>query len=60
VSDLERQIRRWQPQLWLHGHTHDSFDYRVGATRVVANPRGYAPGGQIENASFDPDLVIEL
>jgi hypothetical protein len=27
--------------LWVHGHVHDSFDYRVGRARVVANPRGY-------------------
>ena len=30
ISDLEDRIRAWQPQLWLHGHTHDSFDYRIG------------------------------
>lgn len=28
--------------LWTHGHTHDPFDYLVGETRVVCNPRGYA------------------
>jgi Icc-related predicted phosphoesterase len=60
VSDLEAQIQRWQPELWLHGHVHDSFDYRLGKTRVVANPRGYAPGGVVENKTFDPALVIEL
>jgi Icc-related predicted phosphoesterase len=60
VSDLEERIRRWQPELWLHGHVHDSFDYRVGNTRVVANPRGYARGGNVENKVFDPGLVIEL
>ena len=60
ISDLEAQIRRWQPRLWLHGHTHDSFDYRIGATRVVANPRGYAPKGEVENRFFDPMLVIEV
>ena len=27
-------------QLWIHGHTHDSFDYVVNGTRVVCNPRG--------------------
>ena len=26
VSDLEAQIQRWQPDLWLHGHVHDSCD----------------------------------
>ena len=60
VSDLELQIRRWQPRLWLHGHVHDSFDYRIGATRVVTNPRGYAPGGQLENPAFDPLRIIEI
>lgn len=60
VSDLENRILRWQPELWLHGHTHDSFDYAIGRTRVVANPRGYAPGGVVENSKFNPSLVIEL
>jgi Icc-related predicted phosphoesterase len=60
VSDLEERIARWQPQLWLHGHTHDSFDYRIGNTRVVANPRGYARGGVIENRAFEPGLLIEV
>jgi Icc-related predicted phosphoesterase len=60
ISDLEAQIRRWQPQLWLHGHCHDSFDYRIGNTRVLCNPRGYAKNGKLENSSFDPTLVIDL
>ena len=60
VSDLAARIERWQPRLWLHGHTHDSFDYRIGATRVVCNPRGYAPDGIAENAHFDPTLVLDL
>ena len=60
VSDLESQIRRWQPALWLHGHVHDSVDYRIGNTRVVANPRGYAPKGVVENQSFDPTLTIDV
>jgi hypothetical protein len=30
-----------QIRLWTHGHTHDDFDYMIGTTRVVCNPRGY-------------------
>ena len=30
-----------QIQLWIHGHMHDPFDYGLGGTRVVCNPRGY-------------------
>lgn len=44
--------------LWVHGHTHDSFDYTVGSTRVVCNPRGYAPNAV--NPNFDGKLIIEV
>lgn len=30
-----------QIKLWTHGHTHEDFDYMIGETRVVCNPRGY-------------------
>ena len=28
-------------RLWTHGHTHHNFDYQIGTTRIVCNPRGY-------------------
>lgn len=55
--------------LWIHGHVHDSFDYRVGRCRVVTNPGGYAAGLQRaktlediswENPAFDPFKVVEV
>ena len=30
-----------QIKLWTHGHTHESFNYMIGSTRIVCNPRGY-------------------
>ena len=30
-----------QIKLWTHGHTHHVFDYMIGSTRVLCNPRGY-------------------
>jgi predicted phosphodiesterase len=30
-----------QIKLWTHGHTHHNFDYMIGSTRIVCNPRGY-------------------
>ena len=30
-----------QIKLWTHGHTHEEFDYMIGTTRIVCNPRGY-------------------
>ena len=32
---------RTQIKYWLHGHTHFNFNYWIGETRVVCNPRGY-------------------
>jgi predicted phosphodiesterase len=60
ASDVEHLARDHAPALWIHGHTHDSFDYPLHGTRVLCNPRGYAKGGVNENARFDPQLVIEV
>lgn len=43
--------------LWIHGHTHESCDYLANGTRVVCNPRGYAPMGL--NESFDPAFTVD-
>lgn len=46
--------------LWVHGHTHDSFDYQVNGTRVVCNPRGYVRSGRAENPEFNPSLLVTI
>ncbi len=60
VSDLDRLMGAGQAQLWIHGHTHDSFDYEVNGTRVVCNPRGYSREGVNENPSFDSRFLVEV
>lgn len=46
-----------QADIWVHGHTHASFDYRLGKCRVVNNPRGYV---KREKTGFRNDLVVEV
>jgi predicted phosphodiesterase len=42
-SDMDDFIQDHpQIKLWTHGHTHHEFDYMIGGTRVMCNPRGYA------------------
>jgi predicted phosphodiesterase len=60
VSRAEDLLGADKAALWIHGHTHDSFDYVLSGTRVVCNPRGYARDGVPENAAFDPGLVVEV
>ena len=45
-----------QIRLWTHGHTHEDFDYMVGSTRVVCNPRGYIDYEERAN-TWQPKLV---
>lgn len=48
-------------ELWIHGHTHDSFDYATNGTRVVCNPRGYSKFEKdVENSNFNQNLIIEV
>ncbi len=56
VSDLSALIEAHQPALWVHGHVHNCFDYRVGATRIVCNPHAYGK----ENPDFDGAFVVEV
>jgi predicted phosphodiesterase len=67
ISDLMAMFG--QADLHIHGHTHNSFDYEVRGTRVIANPMGYSKGIkrvgtpaelQRENQAFDSQLVIEV
>lgn len=59
VSDLPGLLGR--SALWIHGHTHDSFDYEVHVTRVVSNPRGYLRrSGAWENEAVEPGLVVTI
>jgi Icc-related predicted phosphoesterase len=70
VSDLsEILLSEHAPDLWVHGHVHDGFDYTVGKCRVVANPAGYVLNRsyastrddfRFENASFDPNMLLEV
>lgn len=60
VSAAERLIDAGRVRLWVHGHTHDSFDYSLNGTRVVCNPRGYAKDGANENPLFDPNFMVEI
>ncbi len=66
ASNFDSEIKQFQPELWVHGHTHNSFDYVVPETRtrVVCNPRGYVRdynnGRSVENMDFEMLKVVEI
>ena len=58
VSNLEPLMDGERAVLWIHGHVHDPFDYAIHGTRVVCNPRGYAPNAL--TPGFRPDFIVEI
>jgi transposase InsO family protein len=53
--------------LWIHGHSHDSCNYRIGdsirSVRVVCNPRGYPLAWletTFENSAFEAGLLVDV
>ena len=58
ASDLSELILDTQPSLWFHGHMHNSFDYSIGDTRILCNPRGYVGKGM--NSEFNPNACTYL
>lgn len=64
ASNLEEFIAEYV-DLFVHGHMHNSSDYRKGRCRVIANPRGYPlypnnPATKFENPQYNPSLVVEV
>lgn len=58
ASDLEHLMDGKRIALWVHGHVHDAYDYTIRGTRVVCNPRGYAPAKLTPD--FRPDWVVAV
>ncbi len=58
VCDVEHVMRAKMPEVWIHGHTHESVDCVVEQTRIVCNPYGYA--GHETNGRFDPTKTVEI
>lgn len=63
-SDLEPLILEFSPALWIHGHVHESMNYKIGNTLVLANPRGYELGDRFitspENHKWKRRAVVEI
>lgn len=55
-SDLTKFIEdRPSIKVFIHGHTHTKFDYTIGNTRILCNPRGYK--GEKSFSEFKLDYV---
>lgn len=58
-SFMDYYIGELNPQVWVHGHIHQSADYMIGDTRIICNPRGYGQRAS-ENPNFNSNLTFEV
>lgn len=56
-SSMEEKINESEIDIWMHGHTHNCANYKIGETKVLANPRGYVGHFSL---GFDPCFRLEI
>ena len=59
INDREGLVRALGAKLWISGHTHEAYDYRIGVTRCIGNPAGYYAEHR-QSKLFRPDKVVEV
>ena len=52
ISGLEHP-----PEMWIHGHCHNSSDYLIGKTRILCNPYGYPFD---PNSEWKSQAIVEV
>jgi DNA repair exonuclease SbcCD nuclease subunit len=63
ASDCEDLVAK--ATLWVHGHVHDTVDYRIGDDerfgRVISNPRGFSKlFGLPQNVAFVQPFLVKV
>ena len=59
VCDVEHVMKKCRPKMWIHGHTHDCFDFMLHDARIVCNPFGYIHEQNWRNG-FEFGKIIDL
>jgi Icc-related predicted phosphoesterase len=60
--DMPAIIEKYQPGLWVYGHTHECDNQMIGSTRIISNQLGYPNrAGGFECRRFDEaGLMMEI
>ena len=53
--EMSRYIEKYEPALWIYGHTHENDSQCMGRTRIISNQLGYPhrSGGYESAGAFD-------
>lgn len=58
ASDLDDFILNHKNiKVWIHGHVHNYFNYKIGDCRIICNPRGYVRN--LEDLNWNPCFYLD-
>jgi len=60
--DMVEIIKKYQPRLWIYGHTHECDNQLIGKTQIISNQSGYPTrdGGYECEPFDDAGLMVEI
>ncbi len=56
VCEMDEVIKKNKPSYWGHGHTHETFEYKLYDTQIIANPHGTPD----ERNDFEYNKIISI
>lgn len=60
ATEMDDFVETLGADAWIHGHSQLSYDYRIGNTRVVANPLSDKSISGSENKDFNNKYCIDV
>ena len=53
--EMSSYIEKYEPALWIYGHTHECDAQHIGKAQIISNQLGYphSSGGYESTGSFD-------
>ena len=58
INDKAWLVEKIGAKLWVSGHTHEPYEYRLWATRCIGNPCGYV--AESRGPNYRPGCVVEI
>lgn len=55
VCEMGKEIEKYKPKIWIHGHTHTPTKYSLDSTMILCNPYGYPN----EKFMYDQDMILD-
>ena len=60
ATEMDEFVEKMGAEAWVHGHSQLSYDYKIGETRIVANPLSDESISGSKNNDFDNKFCIDV